>query len=59
MVVRFMREYVLTENERRGIEKYLKDEKATNLIYVLRHRALKSLKRLKDDVKLLERIMEK
>jgi len=49
-----MREYILTDKERREIEKYLKEGKATNLIYVLRHRSSKSLRRLKEDLKFLE-----
>ena len=54
-----MREYILTEKERREIEKYLKDGQATNLIYVLRSRGLKALERLKEDVNLLERVIAK
>ena len=57
MVVRFMREYILTENERREIEKYLKDRKATNLIYVLRSRGLKALERLREDLEFLEKLV--
>jgi len=53
-----MREYILTENERREIKKYLKDGKATNLIYVLRSRGLKALGQLKSDLKLLEALKE-
>ena len=57
MVVRFMREYILTEKERREIEKYLKDGKATNLIYVLRSRGLKALRRLREDLGFLEKLV--
>ena len=57
MVVRFMREYILTEKERREIEKYLRDGKATNLIYVLRSRGLKALERLKKDLEFLEKLV--
>ena len=59
MVVRFMREYILTEKERREIEKYLKDGKATNLIYVLRSRGLKALEQLKKDLDVLEKLVER
>jgi len=58
MTVRIMREYILTENERQAIKQYLKDEKATNLIYVLRHRAEKSLKQLRADSELLSKLVK-
>lgn len=58
MAVRFMREYILTEIERKEIVKYLKDGKATNLIYVLRSRGLKAIGFLKKDLELLERLID-
>ena len=57
--VRNMREYILTVRERKAIEKFLKDEKPTNLIYVLRHRTTKSLKRLDEDITLLQRLVKR
>jgi len=52
-----MREYILTEKERREIERYLRDGNATNLIYVLRSRGLKALERLREDLKFLEKLV--
>jgi DNA primase catalytic subunit len=58
MVVRFMREYILTDKERREIKKYLKDGKATNLIYVIRSRSSKALGRLREDLEYLEELVK-
>jgi len=53
-----MREYILTDKERKAIKKFLKDGKPTNLIYVLRHRTAKSLEQLDEDIRLLRALME-
>lgn len=53
-----MREYILTDKERKAITKFLKDGKPTNLIYVLRHRTVKSMKRLDEDIGLLKKLRE-
>jgi len=53
-----MRQYILTERERDEIAKYLEDKKITDLISVLRVRAKKYLGRLREDIRLLELIIE-
>ena len=53
-----MRQYILTEKERNLIMNYLKDHKPRNLIDVLRHRARRHLGKLKEDISLLETLIE-
>ena len=54
-----MRQYILTEREREEIAKYLKGKKVTHLISVLRLRAKRYLESLKEDIRLLEQVIEK
>ena len=53
-----MRERILTEREREAIKKYLKDKKGSNLINVTKYRTRKFLKGFKEDVALLEALIE-
>lgn len=53
-----MRLYVLTERERKEIKRFLKDRESTNLIKVLRFRATRHSERLREDLKLLEELIE-
>lgn len=53
-----MRQYILTDRELEEIERFLENKKITDLISVLRVRAKKYLKRLKEDVGLLEILLE-
>jgi hypothetical protein len=53
-----MRLYVLTELERDEIRRFLKTRKSTNLVKVLKFRANKHLEELREDMKLLEGLVE-
>ena len=53
-----MRLYVLTERERKEIKRFLKDRESTNLIKVLRFRATRHIEGLREDLKLLEELIE-
>jgi hypothetical protein len=53
-----MRLYILTEVERDEIKRFLKKRESTNLIKVLRFRAKKHVKELREDIKLLEELIE-
>jgi len=53
-----MRLYILTELERDQIKRFLKNRKSTNLIKVLRFRAKRHVKELREDIKLLEELIE-
>jgi hypothetical protein len=53
-----MRLYILTEKERKEIRRFLKDRESTNLIKVLKFRATKHLEELREDIKLLEELLE-
>lgn len=55
---KIMRQYILTEKERNIIMNYLRDRKPSNLIDVLRHRGRRYLGRLKEDISLLETLIE-
>lgn len=53
-----MRLYILTEREREEIQRFLKNRESTNLIKVLRFRATRHIERLREDLKLLEELIE-
>lgn len=53
-----MREYILTELERNMVTSYLKDGTKTRDFDVLLFRIRKSHQRLKEDMKLLESVLE-
>lgn len=53
-----MRQYILTNRERKEIKRFLEDKKVTDLISVLRVRAKRYLKQLKEDIILLEKVKE-
>ena len=53
-----MRQYILTQKERDIIRSYLKDPKPSNFIDVLRHRTRRYLGKLKEDISLLETLIE-
>ena len=57
-MVKEMREYILTSHERSAAETFFADKKGSNQIRVMRHRAQKALQRLKEDVAILERLVE-
>jgi hypothetical protein len=54
-----MRLYVLTERERKEIKRFLKSRESTNLIKVLRFRATRHIEGLREDLKLLEELVER
>jgi hypothetical protein len=53
-----MRLYILTELERNEIKRFMKNRESTNLIKVLKFRANKHLEELREDMKLLEELLE-
>ena len=53
-----MRFYILTEKEREAIEKFSKSKKSTNLIKVLKFRVTRNIERLREDLELLEKLVE-
>jgi hypothetical protein len=53
-----MRLYILTEKERKEIQRFLKNRESTNLIKVLKFRAKRHIGELREDVKLLEELIE-
>jgi hypothetical protein len=53
-----MRLYILTKKERKEIERFLKNRESTNLIKVLKFRANKHLQELREDIRLLEALVE-
>ncbi len=52
-----MREYILTDRERAAVQKFLKTKVADDFIHVLRHRAKEALPGLREDLKLLEAVI--
>jgi hypothetical protein len=48
----------LTELEREEIERFLKNRESTNLIKVLKFRAKRHIEELREDLKLLEELVE-
>jgi hypothetical protein len=53
-----MRLYILTEVEREEIKQFLKKRESTNLIKVLRFRAKRHVEELREDIELLEELIE-
>jgi hypothetical protein len=53
-----MRLYILTKKERKEIERFLKNRESTNLIKVLKFRAKRHVEELREDVKLLDELIE-
>ena len=53
-----MRERILTKRERSELTEYLKTKKSNHFIVVLRWRAKKFLGTLKEDISLLETLIE-
>jgi hypothetical protein len=53
-----MRLYILTEKERKEIQRFLRNRESTNLIKVLKFRAKRHIGELQEDVKLLEELIE-
>ena len=53
-----MREYILTEKERETVKKFLQDKASNELIRLLRYRARQHLDSLKEDIELLEELMQ-
>jgi hypothetical protein len=53
-----MRLYILTEKERKEIKRFLKNGESTNLIKVLKFRAKRHIEELREDMKLLENLVE-
>jgi len=54
-----MHERILTKREIEAIKEYLKTRKGSAFIYTLRHRAKKFLPKIKDEVELLEKFLQK
>jgi hypothetical protein len=54
----YVRLYILTKKERKEIRKFLKNRESTNLIKVLKFRANKHIEELREDIKLLEELLE-
>jgi len=52
-----MRAYILTETERRLLERYLENRVKTGNLIVLFHRIRKNLPKLKEDIDLLSRAL--
>ncbi len=52
-----MRAYILTETERRLLERYLETKVKTGNLIVLLHRIRKNLPKLKEDIDLLSRAL--
>jgi hypothetical protein len=52
-----MREYILTEKERKAITKYLTDGISSDYIHLIRHRAKANSEKLKEDLELLNRLV--
>jgi hypothetical protein len=48
----------LTEKEREEIKRFLKDRESTNLIKVLKFRAIRHIEGLRGDIKLLEELVK-
>jgi hypothetical protein len=53
-----LRLYILTEKERKEIKHFLKNRESTNLVKVLRFRASRHIGELREDLKLLEHLVE-
>jgi hypothetical protein len=53
-----MRLYILTKLERDEIRQFLKNRESTNLIKVLKFRASRHIEGLREDLKLLEELIE-
>jgi hypothetical protein len=53
-----MRLYILTEKERKEIQRFLKNGESTNLIKVLKFRAKRHVEGLRGDIRLLEDLVE-
>jgi hypothetical protein len=53
-----MRLYILTKLERDEIRRFLKNRESTNLIKVLKFRAKRHVKELREDIELLEGLIE-
>ena len=52
-----MREYILTDTEKKAVEKFLQDGISTGLIRVLKVRGRQHLETLKRDLQLLEELL--
>jgi hypothetical protein len=53
-----MREYILTETKKEVLKRYLKDRVKTTHVRVLLTRIRKNLPRIKEDLKLISRVVE-
>jgi hypothetical protein len=53
-----MRQRILTERERREIEAFLEGKKKSTIIRMLKYRAKKFLPTIKEEIELLETLLE-
>jgi len=54
-----MRNYILTEQERRIIKEYVENDVKLEGLSVLRNRIKKNIKTLQEDMSLLQKLLEK
>jgi len=54
-----MRQRILTETERKEVEAFIEGKKSTTIIRMLKYRAKKFLLIIKEEINLLEKLLEK